>query len=43
MNKKEMFEIVLCVVLVVLMIVYSIYVILDEQEKQNIIKRLFIM
>ena len=32
MNKKEMFEIVLCVVLVVLMIVYSIYVILDEQE-----------
>lgn len=30
MNKKEMFEIVLCVVLVVLMIVYSIYVILDE-------------
>ena len=33
MNKKEMFEIVLCVVLVVLIIVYSIYVILDEQEK----------
>lgn len=41
MNKKEMFEIVLCVVLVVLMIVYSIYVILDEQEKTKYYKKTF--
>lgn len=41
MNKKEMFEIVLCVVLVVLMIVYSIYVILDQQEKTKYYKKTF--
>lgn len=33
MNKQEMYEILLCVLLAVLITVYCIYVIIDERQK----------